>query len=135
MNGNDSQKINDNNSKNLRKDSINNTEVIGNLNINDIYTTKNSSNLDDNKANNNTEAKFNITENDENLIYKKDSLMNIEINNKEKANLQYEKLIDSSPEEIFKIITEETIEKWKKVLYKKVPNIIKEDCNILNSKF
>ena len=116
MNGNDSQKINDNNSKNLRKDSINNTEVIGNLNINDIYTTKNSSNLDDNKANNNTEAKLSITENDENLIYKKDSLMNIEINNKEKANLQYEKLIDSSPEEIFKIITEETIEKWKKVL-------------------
>ena len=133
MKGNDSQKINDNNSENLQKDSNNNEEEIGNLNIDDIYSTKNSSNLDYNKENNNAEPQSNINENDDNLIDKKESLMNIEISNKEKANLQYEKLIDNSPEEIFKIITEETIEKWKKVLYKKVPNIIKEDCNILNS--
>jgi len=133
MKGNDSQKKNDNNSENLQKDSNNKEEEIGNLNINDIYTTKNSSNLDDNKENNITEPQSSITENDDNLIYQKDSLMNIEIINKEKANLEYEKLIDNSPEEIYKIITEETIDKWKKVLYKKVPNIIKEDCNILNS--
>ena len=133
MKGNDSQKINDNNSENLRRNSKNNEEEIGNLNINDICTTKNSSTLDDNRENDANEPKNNITENDDNLSYKKDSLMSKEINNKEKANLAYEKLIDNSPEEIFKIITEETIEKWKKVLYKKIPNIIKENCNILNS--
>ena len=133
MKGNETQEINDINSENIQSNSKNNEDEIGNLNINDIYTTKNSSNLDDNTDNYINEHQEGIILNDENLMYKKDSLMNIEINNKEKANLAYEKLIDNCPEEIFKIITEETIEKWKKVLYQKVPNIIKEDCNILNS--
>ena len=59
--------------------------------------------------------------------------MNRELADKEKANIEYENLIKNNPDELFKIITEETIEKWKNKLYKKLPIIIHEDCNILNS--
>ena len=105
-------------------ESTKNEDEITNLNINDIYNTK-------------TEEKDLINENNKeknfNLFSKNESLMNIEVNNKEKANFEYEKLIENNPEELFKTITEETIENWKKILYKKIPKIIKEDCNILNS--
>ena len=59
--------------------------------------------------------------------------MNRELTDKEKANIEYENLIKNNPDELFKLITEETIEKWKNILYKKIPIIIHEDCNILNS--
>ena len=64
---------------------------------------------------------------------KKESLMNVEMNNKEMANMEYENMLKNRSEEIFKEIDENKLEKWKSILYKRLSRIIKEDCNILNS--
>ena len=111
---------------------------ITNLNINDIFISKNSINNNENKKINNIELKnAKLTEqninNKINLMNKKDNLINKELNIKEKANIEYEKILDNNPDELFAIITENTLENWKNILYKKLDKIIEEDCNILNS--
>ena len=107
--------------KNLLEDENIDVSDMPNLNINDIFTSKNSIN-----NNNDKELKNEVQNNDYNLIKR-------ELQNKEKADIEYENIIKDNPGELFKIINEKTIENWKNILYKKVPNIIKEDCNILNS--
>ena len=120
MNGNENIKVFDSNLEKPELDSKKNEEEITILNINDYYDSKNLK-IDINKKTIN-EYK------DENNKKKK-----IDSNTKEKANIEYEKIIENSPGDLFKEITNETIEKWKKILYKKVPNLITEDCNILNA--
>ena len=117
-----------NNKENEELDNNNNEEDnIGNLNINEIFNSINETN--NTKENNKVKSKDNkLTEINEDI-----SLMNMEIYNKEKANLEYEKLIKENPDELFKVITQETVDNWKKILYPKIQNIINEDCNILNS--
>ena len=120
-----------NNKENKELDNNNNEEEeednIGNLNINEIFNSINNTN--DTKENNKVKSKnVKLTEINEDI-----SLMNMEIYNKEKANLEYEKLIKENPDELFKVITQETVDNWKKILYPKLQNVINEDCNILNS--
>ena len=120
MNGNENIKVFDSNLEKPELDSKKNEEEITILNINDYYDSKNLR-IDINKNTINKNK-------DENNKKKK-----IDSNTKEKANIEYEKIIENNPGDLFKEITNETIEKWKKILYKKVPNLITEDCNILNS--
>ena len=83
-----------------------------------------------NENNNNGNKNDEITNTSEE---KKVILISQEYEHKEKLNNEYEKILKNNPQQIFIEITEETIENWKKKLYKKLPNIINEDCNILNS--
>ena len=104
-----------------------------NLNINEIFNSNNSLNNKDTKNKYNHLQNEDLSDNHPNLNNEKDTLMNKEISNNEKSNIKYENLIKNNPDELFKAINEETIENWKNILYKKLKNIIKEDCNILNS--
>ena len=118
--------------KNENLENLENSEIT-NLNINEIFNSNNSLNNKD------TEKKYNHLQNEDlydnylNLNNEKDSLMNKEVSNNERSNINYENLIKNNPDELFKTINEETIENWKNILYNKLENIIKEDCNILNS--
>ena len=112
-----------------------NNEELSNLNINDFCKRKINNKEIVEKINNDEKITNKNKNNNKNLniFNEKDILINIELRKKEKASIEYEKIIKNNPNELFKIITKETIEKWKNILYKKVKNIIKEDCNILNS--
>ena len=136
MDKNDIKEINEELPEKIESKNVENNEELPNLNINDIFISKNQNkneNEDNNNINNNKKSEKNVNNKNIDLIQDRDTLINIELRKKEKANNEYENIIKNNPNEIFKVITEETIEKWKNVLYKKVKNIIKEDCNILNS--
>ncbi len=115
---------------------------INGISTNDSELTNNKSETNENETENVNDIKGNDninndgTKNEEIKNKTKQyipTLINQEITNKEKSYNEYEKILKDNPKELFKIITEETIEKWKKILYKKLPIVIHEDCNILNS--
>jgi hypothetical protein len=110
----------------------NKSEITKNETENVNIDLKNNVNNDiiENENNNNGNKNDDIANTSEE---KKEILISQEYEHKEKLNKEYEKILKNNPQQVFIEITEETIENWKKILYKKIPNIINEDCNILNS--
>ena len=124
--------INENNTKIEKFENININEEISDLNKNNILFNEQSNynNIKQNSMINQNNEK--ITEKNK-VKSKKETIINKEMKIREKANKEYEEIVKNNPAQLFSLITEETINIWEKILYKKVENLIKEDCNILNS--
>ena len=127
--------IKDNGNTTIEKNDEN--EIFENININEEIKGLNQNLTSMNEQSTNNNIKEDSNKNDEKITennkIKKESLLNKELKIREKANKEYDEIIKNDPAQLFSIINEETIKTWENTLYKKVENLIKEDCNILNS--